>query len=223
MIISYNIPNDRHHQIHLPHPLPPAKSIRAPLLHQQSWSPYISHIIMIILPTLHVAPSRSPRCSSGGASRAKWNSTPSSWTGCSPSHILDTYAMRFFGSSMAWCLGKAYNPRCHQGIFQRGTMTKSSRGASKRSCSQTAPSVPGALAWKMKRLMQQKKRHFGWNDSYLGSPNFWVPCFFNDGSQPPSLRRQWGVRGYFTTRFPGTSTCEGILTTSFLWWQRQIL
>lgn len=121
MIISYNIPNHRHHQIHLPHPLPPAKSIRAPLLHQQSWSPYISHIIMIILPTLHVAPSRSPRCSSGGASRAKWNSTPSSWTGCSPSHILHTYAMRFLcflGSSMAWCLGKAYNPRCHQGMFQ---------------------------------------------------------------------------------------------------------
>ena len=129
----------------------------------------------------------------------------------------------FLGSSMAWCLGKAYNPRCHQGMFQPWHDDKKLTRRIQKELLANGPIRPCALAWKNEAAHAAK---IGISDGMihtLGPPIFGFPVFFNDGSQPPSLLRQWGVRGYFTTRFPGTSTCEGILTTSFLWWQRQIL
>ena len=135
---------------------------------------------------------------------------------------LHAYAMRFFWEQHGMVLRQGKKTLVvTKECSNRGTMTKSSRGASKRSCSQTAPSVPGVK--KMKRLMQQKLVISDGMIHTLGPPIFGFPSSFNDGSQPPSLLRQWGVRGYFTTRFPSEPTCEGILTTSFLWWQRQIL
>ena len=130
----------------------------------------------------------------------------------------------FLGSSMAWCLGKAYNPRCHQGIFQPPKCTTEARWQKAREAH-----PKGAARKRPHPSLRVGVKKWSFSCSKigmihtLGPPILGFPIFFNDGSQPPSLRRQWGVRGYFTTRFPGTSTCEGILTTSFLWWQRQIL
>lgn len=89
---------------------------------------------------------------------------------------LHAYAMRFFWEQHGMVLRQGKKTLVvTKECSNRGTMTKSSRGASKRSCSQTAPSVPGVK--KMKRLMQQKlvfrmEWFIPWVPQFLGSLSF---------------------------------------------------